>query len=151
MFDMVLTAALYMSTAEPSKVPTFTSANVVAARAARQVPAEWVDFTECVSQRESGDRYEARNPTSSAQGRYQFLDRSWRYGGSWNVFKRLVAHGYDRRTARFVRLRLASTEIARWRPVYQDVLYAQVLTSGEGQGWRHWFLAGSRCNGLVPR
>lgn len=135
--------------------------NVSAARNARALPPEWEAFTLCISERESGygnhpdvrKSYRADNPSpsSTAQGRYQFLDSKWRHGGAWNVYKRLVRHGYVKETAARVRDRLMATPIRLWKPVYQDVLYAEVITSGEGRGWRHWWLAGSRCNRLAPR
>ena len=132
--------------------------NVSAARQARDLPPEWEDFTLCISARESGygrhadtsKSYKAANPASSAQGRYQFLDSSWREGGAWNVWKRLIKHGYTKATAAKVRERLMDTPIRYWKPVYQDILYAEVILSSQGKGWRHWYLAGSPCNSKVP-
>lgn len=133
--------------------------NVQAARVARQVPPEWIDFTLCISARESGygrhpderKSYRAKNPSSSASGRYQFMDASWRHGGAWNVWKRLIRHGYSKEIASKVRERLMGTPIRYWKPVYQDVLYAEVILSGDGKGWKHWYLAGSPCNSMVPK
>lgn len=157
--SIILTGALLLRPMPmQDQASVIRAANIVAARQAREVPAEWREFTLCISKRESGygrhpdksKAYKARNPKSSASGRYQFLDTSWRDGASWNVFKRLVSFGYDRATAKWVRQRLAETPISQWRPVYQDIAYAETLLSGEGQGWRHWHLAGSPCNRLVP-
>jgi hypothetical protein len=132
--------------------------NVSAARKARDLPAEWQDFTLCISARESGygkhhdtsKSYRAKNPASTASGRYQFLDSSWRKGGAWNVWKRLIKHGYTKATAAKVRERLMETPIRYWKPVYQDILYAEVILSNDGKGWKHWYLAGSPCNSKVP-
>lgn len=152
MIDLILAAMIQIAPVPMQDTAAVTHmVNIQAARQARQIPEQWDAFTLCISQRESNHNYKARNKSSSAQGRYQFLDRSWRKGGAWNVYKRLIAHGYDRDTATRIRHRLMATEIARWRPVYQDILYAYVITSNEGQGWRHWHLAGSPCNQLTPQ
>lgn len=159
MIDLILATALVIS---PMPAQDAASAvrivNVSAARNAREIPAEWQDFTLCISARESGygrtddtsASYQAKNPVSSASGRYQFLDSSWREGGAWNVWKRLIRHGYTKATAAKVRERLMDTPIRYWKPVYQDVLFAEVILSNEGKGWRHWYQAGSPCNRLVP-
>lgn len=159
MFDILLAAALTINPMPPQDAQsTARIANIVAARTARNIPAEWEPFTRCISERESGygnddpmKSYRAKNPASSASGRYQFLDSSWRHGGAWNVWKRLIRNGFDDGKAAFVRKKLQATPIREWKPVWQDVLYAEVLLSEEGKGWRHWHLAGSPCNRLVPR
>jgi hypothetical protein len=159
MIDLILASALYIS---PLPMQDASSAvrvvNISAARQARQIPKEWEAFTLCISERESGygndhpsKSYRAKNPASSASGRYQFLDTSWRQGGAWNVWKRLIRNGYDRATAKYVRMKLMATPMREWRPVYQDILYAEVILSGEGKGWRHWYLAESECNSKVPK
>lgn len=159
MIDLILASVIHM-TPIPMQDPAIAAhiANVQAARQARDIPDKWQPFALCISARESGfgrhpdtrKSYQAANPASSAQGRYQFLDSSWRKGGAWNVWKRLRAHGYDKQTAAKVRNRLMLTPIKAWKPVYQDILFAYVITSTEGKGWRHWHLAGSPCNRLVP-
>lgn len=147
MIDLAIAAIIYIH--PPQQMPAVKVQNIAAAREARELPAEWQDFQACVAQRESSGRWNAQNPTSSAQGRYQFLDRQWRKGGAWNVWKRLIRHGYDRSTAKIVRQKLMVTPIKRWKPVYQDILFAETLLSGQGQGWRHWFHPGSKCNTMV--
>lgn len=161
MLDSMLLATTLAFSALPMQDTTSTVriVNILAARQARHVPDRWVPFTLCISERESGygrtadlrKPYLSKNPASSASGRYQFLDTSWRKGGAWNVWKRLIRHGFDRASARRVRVALMETPIRYWRPVWQDVLYAEVLLSGEGKGWRHWHLSGSPCNRLVPK
>jgi hypothetical protein len=160
MIGIILTTAIIISPAPAQPASAVQIVNISAAQQARTIPAPWRPFTECISERESGygrtsdtrAAYKAANPTSSAQGRYQFLDASgWRHGGAWNVWKRLIRHGYDKATASRVRNRLMSTPIKEWKPVYQDIAYAETLLSGNGKGWRHWHLAGSRCNNLIPR
>lgn len=73
--------------------------------------------------------------------------RPWNDGGAWNVQKRLIRFGATRQQARAVRVYLQSTPIHRWHGAYQDMAAYEALQNG---GWRHWYLAGSRCNGLVP-
>ena len=147
MIDFALAAVLYIA---PAEQPTAVRIqNISAARAARDIPNEWEDFQECVAARESSGRYNAQNPVSSAQGKYQFLDNKWRHGGAWNVWKRLIRYGYDKDTAKRVRERLMDTPIKKWRPVYQDILFAEALLSGQGFGWKHWYHPGSKCNQMV--
>jgi hypothetical protein len=45
---------------------------------------------------------------------------------------------------------LQAAPIQSWRGVYQDVGFAAALLAPNGQGWRHWSLPGSKCQGLVP-
>lgn len=145
---IVIAAAIWIG---PHQQQAMHVSNRAAAASAARLPVEWEAFEECVSARESSGRWDAQNPTSSAQGRFQFLDSQWRHGGGWNVYKALIRHGYDKPTAKRVLARLHDTPIKRWRPIYQKILFTSVLTSGQGQGWRHWYLAGSRCNNLVPK
>ncbi len=156
MIDALIATVIFIGPV-PEQAQPARLANIAAARQAREIPQEWEAFTLCISNRESGygndhpsKSYRAKNPASSASGRYQFLDASWREGGAWNVWKRLMRTGYDRAKATYVRKKLQATPIREWKPVWQDILYAEVLLSGEGKGWRHWHLAGSPCNGKVP-
>jgi hypothetical protein len=147
MIDTLIAAAIWIG---PTQQPdAIQSINRTAARAARDIPTAWEPFQACVIKRESGGRVNAQNPKSSAQGLYQFLDNKWRHGGGWNVKKRLIRFGYDKATATFVLRKLHATPIKKWRPVYQDILFAEVIENSR-IGWKHWYLAGSRCNGLVP-
>lgn len=114
-------------------------------RAAALIPPAWRPFADCVSDRESGGSYTARNPSSSASGRFQFLDTSWRPGLAWMVRDRLVRYGLPKAQATAVRVYLQRTPIAAWPGPYQDAGFAEVVTRG---GWHHWILPGSRCNAL---
>lgn len=119
------------------------SRSVAAARAAAVIPASMARFAECVSERESGGSYTARNASgSSAQGRWQFLDRQWRHGLSFMVRDRLVRFGMPRPEARKIREWLAAHEIAAWPGPYQDAGFVEVMSRG---GAHHWALAGSSC------
>jgi len=136
-----------LSVARPSR-------SVSGVRDASRVPHQWRPFAACVLDRESGatlDRRQsgvgARNPSSSASGRWQMLDASgWRSGGAWMVQKRLVRFGAPRSQAKAVRVYLARTPISRWDGLWQDVAAFESLESG---GWRHW-ANGDRCDRLVP-
>lgn len=119
---------------------------------AAHIPTAWQPFAQCVSARESRHSYRARNRSSSAQGRWQFLDNSWRIRGGieWIVSRQLKRQGMawsDR--AGWVR-RLDATPIYRWPAWAQDAAFVGVVTE-RASGWRHWHLTGSRCNGLVPK
>jgi len=124
------------------------SAYVSVIRQAADIPDQWQRFAECVSDRESGGSYTARNPSSSAQGRWQFLDTSWRVNGGLHhmVVKRLRAHGLPDRAAVQLRKHLRDTPIAEWPGPYQDAGFVAVILSG---GQHHW--NGPGCTGLAPR
>lgn len=122
---------------------------------ARRIPAHIRPWAECVILRETGgkldnprSRADARNPVSSAQGRWQFLDRSWRQNGGihYIVTKRLRQFGLPSTAASDVRQFLRDTPIASWPGEYQDIAFVQVVLSG---GWHHW--TGAQCNRLAPR
>lgn len=103
-------------------------------------------FTACVAERESHGNPRARNPHSSAQGKYQFL-APWRHGLPFMVQARLVRFGMPKREAARIRVTLTRKPIAKWSEVLQDVAHAEVLS--HPHGWRHWYLAGSSCNRLA--
>jgi len=168
----VILAALaeVMVDPQPQPAPTVAAAGVVAGerelsvrrpsrsssivRAASIVPPRWRAFATCVLRRESGatlDRPQsgagARNPSSSAQGRWQMLDASgWRRGGAHMVRDRLIRFGATRQQATAVFTYLAATPIYRWHGIWQD---AAAIESLERGGWRAW--SGARCNGLAAR
>lgn len=109
---------------------------------AAAVPRDLVPFASCVLERESGgslDRIQsgvgARNPSSSASGRWQFLDNSWREGLSFMVRDRLVRFGMPKAQAREVRLYLAQRPIYRWHGYWQDIGFLEVVERG---GKHHW-------------
>lgn len=120
------------------------------AASAAAIPASQRAFADCVSHRESRDNYEARGSDSSSAGRWQFLDRPWRNGLSYMVAARLREFGMSGTDSKAVRIHLQATHIAAWEPAYQDAAFVAVLNArGPWSGWRHWFLAGSRCNSLA--
>lgn len=130
------------------------SRSVSIVRAASTVPPSWRPFASCVLSRESGaslDRPQsgagARNPSSSASGRWQFLQGTWGQSLPYMVADQLRDHGATKKQAKAVRVHLQSIPISRWPGVYQDMGFIEVAQQG---GWRHWYLGGSRCNSLVP-
>jgi hypothetical protein len=110
---------------------------------ASEIPKKWRNFTECILDRESGATIEriqsgvgAKNPRSSASGKFQFLDSSWRDGLAHNVRERLVEHGVPQSEAKRVRIELSKKPIYRWHGYWQHVGYVEVIK--EPGGWRHW-------------
>ena len=120
---------------------------------AAEIPASQQAFASCVSTRESHGNYKAKRSEagSSAAGRWQFLDKQWRRGLSYMVAERLRSFGMSAHEAAVIRRHLAATRIDRWAPEYQDAAFLAALNArGPWSGWRHWYLAGSKCNALVP-
>lgn len=107
---------------------------------AAQIPKKHRSWAMCVSKRESHHNYRARNPRSSAAGRWQFLDTAWRQGLSHMVRDRLVEHGMPKQQAKKVRAYLADRNIAKWPGPYQDIGFNEVVARG---GKHHW--AGPGC------
>lgn len=110
-------------------------------REAATVPAREKDWAECVLRRESGgvlhnkqSREDARNGSSSAAGRWQFL-AAWQHGGSFMVRDRLVDFGVPRKNAKRVRQYLGNTPIYQWDGYWQDILFNEVIDRG---GKHHW-------------
>jgi len=152
----LLAAALHLSTSETTGVTSSGStangrelslqqpsrgAYSQSLRAAATVPAKDKRWAQCVLTRESGgvlhnkqSRETARNPTSSAAGRWQFL-QAWQHGGSFMVKDRLVKFGIPVAEAKQVRKYLGTTPIHKWDGIWQDVLFNEVIARG---GKHHW-------------
>jgi hypothetical protein len=81
----------------PEEVALYHTMNTVEQEAVRQhlvasnkpVHSPPGGFLACVRNRESGNNYSAKNPSSTASGAYQFLDSSWR-----NLSARAGHRGY---------------------------------------------------------
>ena len=142
---MIENIVFAMSMMIPTERPARGPARIVATAA--RIPTAWEPFRACVVARESNGNPRAQNPISSAQGKYQFLDRQWRHGAAWNVYHRLRDAGMPRPQARTILARLHLTPIKRWAEPYQDVAFASVILIP--RGWRHW-AGGHGCNTLVP-
>lgn len=120
---------------------------------AAKVPKKHRAFSACVLDRESGGSLEntnsgegARNPRSSASGRWQFLDNNWREGLSHMVANRLKDHGMPGSHAKSVRVYLEAKPISKWDGVWQDIGHNAVMEAG---GWYHW-KGGEGCNSKRP-
>lgn len=144
MLDTLLQAALEVARDDWHTRPS-RSVYAATVRQAADIPAAWEPYAACVSDRESGGSYTVKNPKSSAQGRWQFLDQSWRRGLGYMVADRLKDHGMPKPAARQIREYLHDTPIAQWPGPYQDVGFVAVVLSG---GKNHW--NGPGCNGLAP-
>lgn len=151
MIDALLIAGAVLAgpTASPEWQIARAPLSVAAIRKASTPPKRWRAFARCVIDRESGATLSrpqsgagARNPHSSAAGRWQFLQNSWGQSLPYMVRDRLVDHGMKSKEARKVRLYLQSIPIHRWHGRYQDAGAYEVLERG---GSHHWRLPGSRC------
>lgn len=121
--------------------------------AASTVPSKWQPFAACVLDRESGATIKnknsgegARNPRSSASGRWQFLQSGWGQSLPFMVADQLKDHGMPKKQAKQVRLHLQSKPIYKWDGHWQDAGAIEVLQQG---GWFHWN-GGGACNSKRP-
>jgi hypothetical protein len=112
-------------------------------REAAKVPAKHRSFASCVLDRESGgtlDRIQsgvgAKNPNSTASGRWQFLDSQWREGLSFMVRDRLVQFGMPNDDARTIRQQLSTQPIYEWHGYWQQIGFVEVITRGGEQHWK---------------
>ena len=119
---------------------------------AAEVPKKHRAFSKCVLDRESGGNLAntnsgegAKNPRSSASGRWQFLDNNWREGLSHMVAGRLKDHGMPGQHAKSVRVYLEAKPISSWDGLWQDIGHNAVMAAG---GWYHW--KGASCNSKRP-
>lgn len=101
-------------------------------------------FRLCVLRQESHGNYHAANPSSSARGAYQFLDRSWRQGLVWMMLAESRKTG-DGLAPHMRKLR--DKPINQWSRYWQDRAFWTAFRHGEGA--KHWYLAGGSCNGLA--
>lgn len=144
MIDLIIGAALEAAHDDWRLEQPSRSVYASVIREAARIPDRLRPWASCVLARESGGTLDrpysgagARNPSpnSSAQGRWQFLDNSWRHGLAYMVAGRLKDHGMPRDDARQLRIWLHDTPIAEWPAPYQDVGFVAVVLSG---GQHHW-------------
>jgi len=105
---------------------------------------EHEDFRECIMYQESRFNYRAANKTSSARGAYQFLDRSWRVSLTYLMIPEEKKSGGHR----IKEIRdLRGKSINKWSRYWQDRAFWTAFRFGDGK--RHWYISGSRCNQLA--
>jgi hypothetical protein len=105
--------------------PTHTPApprKVQVTRSVVRPPSSAATFLACVAHHESRGDYRAENPTSTASGKYQWLDSSWQ--------------AYARKSGIGTRY----THAASAPPAVQDALTLWVVLHG---GWSNW--KGTHC------
>ena len=89
---------------------------------------------EAIMRRESNFNYRAANPTSSARGAYQFLDRSWRES-LVHMMRKETRQDYPERLERLEQLN--DVPIHRWPRFFQDHAFYRVA-NGTPNGLNHW-------------
>jgi len=130
---------------DADRIPQPSRAEVArVASAASLTSPRWRPFAKCVEHRESKGVPTVVNSSGHA-GLFQF-SRDWRHGLPFMVADRLRAHGLSKGAAAAIRRELSAKPINKWSATYQRIGFAEVVERG---GWRHWYLAGSRCNGLA--
>lgn len=128
-------------------------ATVVAASSPVTVPAIHTDaatvaFMHCVAERESRGKPTAVSHSGKHRGKYQ-VTPAMGVGMSWHVLPWLKTW---RKDAVAYSATLRRTPMNKWPERVQDAAFVLTLhhDGDRWSGWRHWYLAGSRCNKLVP-
>lgn len=157
MFEaMALAAVLTAVPADAGTVPAVTS-RASAPQMTGVRPSEYRGkfftkkgerFRKCVIRRESNGHYFSRNRSGHA-GAYQFNDAAWRVSLTYMIRPELRAL-IGTRAADVAIERLRLHPVNRWSRWVQDMAFHTALNfEGPMSGWRHWYLAGSKCNGLA--
>lgn len=128
-------------------------AAVVTMAGREQAPAMRVDvstsaFMRCVSHRESRGKPTAVSSSGRHRGKYQ-VTPAMAVGMSWHVLPWLRTWRTD---AAEYAAKLRHTPMNHWPEAVQDAAFVLTLHHNGHRwvGWRHWYLAGSACNKLVP-
>jgi len=94
---------------------------------------EYAPLRKCIMDRESNFRYTAKNPTSSASGAYQFLDRQWRRGLTYMMLE----ESRQTRDGLAAEIRaLRDVPIRKWSRYWQDRAFYTAWRHGKGA--KHW-------------
>jgi hypothetical protein len=125
---IVLTAAI---TLNPAVDPTNTEGWQASAYTGKWYAKKWGPIRKCIMERESSHNYRARNPTSSAQGAYQFLDSQWRVSLT-HMMKHESVSMSETRAIKDLRDR----PIATWSRYWQDRAFYTAWRHGAGA--HHW-------------
>lgn len=104
-------------------------------------------FMSCVSHRESRGIPTAVSESGKHRGKYQ-VTPAMGVGMSWNILPWLKTwHPNPVKYAETLR----KTPMNKWPERVQDAAFVFTLHhTGKWSEWQHWYLAGSRCNRLVP-
>ena len=128
-------------------------AAVVTMAGKQTVPVVHVDaatsaFMKCVAHRESRGRATAVSRSGKHRGKYQ-VTPAMAVGMSWHVLPWLRTWRSD--AGRYA-AKLRHTPMNKWPERVQDAAFVLTLHHDgvRWSGWQHWYLAGSRCNKLVP-
>lgn len=110
---------------------------------------QWYDKSaestrKCIMFRESRFHYRTQNPTSSAAGAYQFLDRPWRLPLTYMMIdeERSLPGKPNKQIINEIR-DLRNTNIANWNRYWQDRAFWTAWRFGAGA--KHWYHPGIRC------
>lgn len=146
MLDTIIGAAVEVASPTADLNVAKPAQSALMRRAAR-VPAGWGAFARCVEHRESRGQADNVNSSSGAAGLHQWMP-AWRDSLPYVISERLGQFGAPAKVRQAVRTYLFRLHyIHRYPATYQRIAFAEALDDGI---WRHWYLAGSRCNGLVP-
>ena len=147
MIDTIVGAAVEAATQSAPELNVARPGQSSLMRRAAQVPRGWEAFAACVEHRESRGIPTNVNGSSGAAGLFQFMP-AWRGSLPYVISDRLKQFGAPAKVRKQVRTYLFRVHyIHRYPAMYQRIAFAEALDDGI---WRHWYLAGSRCNGLVP-
>ncbi len=135
----VLTTALLIA---PTAIPTDGNAPRVTPSTyqGKHYDHRWESWRRCVVWRESRNRTNAANRSSSARGLYQFLDTAWRISLTHML---LPEHRSRKAEVKALRAR----PINQWPRYWQDAAFWTVLDGGDGA--KHWSY-GASCVAVKP-
>jgi len=146
MLDTIVGAAVEAASQTGPDFTVSRPAQSATARRAARVPRGWEAFARCVEHRESRGQSDNVNPSSGAAGLFQFMP-AWRGSLPYVISERLGQFGMAAKQRAKVRTYLFRVHyIHKYPAVYQRIAFAEVLDDGL---WVHWYLAGSRCNGMA--
>ena len=98
------------------------------------------DCREAIMRRESRFNYNAKNPTSSASGAFQFLDSQWRES-LVHILRPEIKKNYPAR--RETLESLTGKPLHKWPAFYQDAAWYTVVVKHDGL--KHWSPVPASC------
>jgi hypothetical protein len=115
----------------PAADPNNTQGWQASAYTGKWYAEKWAPIRKCIMDRESNHNYRARNPSSSAQGAYQFLDSQWRVSLTHMMMPEALSMS-ERQAIKNLR----KQPIAKWSRYWQDRAFYTAWRHGEGA--HHW-------------